>query len=195
MLSRRLVLCSPLALLACGGDRRADDGPKVPSDLATLDTVLQRFEQVLVATRFPMHELRGGIPRDAVHAQVATLPFAFPEELYRLYRWHDGTIDNGQPLFRDLHFLPLARALAEMAPIAKHYGLRDVVPFATLEGAWYVVPARPWTATHREQIVSGRFERPVIEVYEGVQVVFDSVAHLVRTETARRERGPTSAAP
>ena len=178
------MLATPL-VIACGS-KRSDDGPRVASDLAALDAALKHFEQVLAAKQFPMQELRPGLSREAAHALVAKLPFAFPEELHRLYAWHDGTVTKS--LFRDARFLPLAEAIAEIATIEKSYGIANVMPFASYEGQWYVVPAKPWTQTERERIVPGRFELPVVEIFEGVTVHFHSLAHMIRTQTAWLER-------
>lgn len=196
MLTRRTVLAAPLAL-ACGnkGREQVADGPKVPSDLAALDAALQRFEQVLIATKFPMHELRPGLPRAAIEAQVARLPFTFPEELYRLYAWHDGTAETSDPLFYDVQFMPLARALAELAPLAEHYGIRGVAAFGAFEGSTMVLPAEPWKTVTSDRITDGRFERPVISIFEGVHLYFCSLAHCIRTETAWREQGVASDPP
>lgn len=56
-----------------------------------LDRILTRWAQLDPPV---VPELQPGLDRDTIDELTRHLPFALPEEVYRLYAWHNGTVDS-----------------------------------------------------------------------------------------------------
>jgi hypothetical protein len=150
----------------------------VTSDPALVPARLELLEASLAAHGFPVADLRPGLSREQIARQVEGLDFDLPEELYQLYMWHNGSGDDSDLLlFRDQQFSPLEVGIGNVAPLATYYGVSGAFPFAELEGSWFVLPAEPFS-------VDSRFERPVVSVFEGVDVFFHSFVTMLDTVRA-----------
>lgn len=135
---------------------------------------------------FPIETyLKPGLSRQAIATLTRHLPFEFPEELYTLYQWHNGTDPACQfALFRDQLFLSLEDALKEYDKIVYYYvdeleqldidfgvDLRHCFPFASFEGSYYVLVCYPMENK----------DRPIFSVFEGVEQYFNSFSSLLST--------------
>lgn len=108
-------------------------------------------------------------------------------EIIALYGWHEGqekpAWEERHPFwFRDNAFLRLSNAEEAYNNIMTSYGLNPMdhfflkyaFPFAAFNGAWYVIPTR-------EHPFGKGLERPVISVFEGIDVFYYSVETMVNT--------------
>lgn len=107
--------------------------------------------------------LQSGLTKAQVVEATARLGFSIPDEIIQLYMWRNGQSDNaeGEPdafCFRDNTFISLERALGEYETYQKFYGqysssekdgfdLNLSFPFATFNGAWYVIVCGPHKLT------------------------------------------------
>ena len=143
---------------------------------------------------FPINDyLQPGLSREAIATQTRHLPFDFPQELYALYQWRNGTnLDCQFSLLRDQFFLPLEEALKSYDEIVHYYveeleelnidweiDLRHCFPFAGFEGSYYVVVCYP-PETKESQIFS---------VFEGVEKYFNSFSTMLFTCIAWCQQG------
>lgn len=78
--------------------------------MSEITEALQRIE-VWLQNHMPAHaaQLRFGLTRDEIEKQVQNLPFSLPEEVYKLYQWHDGSVE--QFLFLNYDFFSLKDAI------------------------------------------------------------------------------------
>ncbi|WP_299486942.1 SMI1/KNR4 family protein [Acaryochloris sp. IP29b_bin.137] len=54
---------------------------------------------------------RSGLSLDAIDQIVKALPFTIPDEIYELYEWCNGTLENDGIAFNLFYFLPLEEAV------------------------------------------------------------------------------------
>ncbi len=114
-------------------------------------------------------------------------PGTLPAEIIALYGWRGGqekdAWEESQPFwFRDNSFTSIARAESEYRSMMSSYGsfaadhelLKYSFPFAAFNGAWYVIP----TGKHP---FGKSLPRPIISVYEGIDVYFYSIETMVAT--------------
>jgi hypothetical protein len=168
VITRRRFLGGTLALAACGTEKRGD---RVASDAGRLPQQLRELETALRTHGFPVDQ---GLRAAATVAGV-------PEELRALWAWHDGQPDGAFLLFRDMRLLR-SDELDDARESVQLLAGDHLVPFAGLDGQFYVVPEKPWAFDRR-------FERPVLSVGEGTSVYFHSVGHLADTQRAWIEAG------
>jgi hypothetical protein len=160
---------------------------EISTQLRRLSEVLQRKGADLEKCFYP------GLTPEKVAASTARLPFRIPSEISALYQWQNGSPEDSLLLFRDQRFLPLNEAIRECESIASnfnlanehHLNLRTSLPFAAFDGSWYVVPTE-------EQNLRPDLERPVISVFEGIDVYFLSVGAMLDTVIEWFETGVTT---
>ena len=158
------------------------DGPMQSSNADNIQAKLLKLEEALVERGLPLQELKPGLSREEIDQKVERLPYTFPEELYQLYMWRNGTEEGSDLfLFRDQIFSSIDEGLSDLAFI-RAYGLHNAFPFAAFEGAFYVLPGEGY-AFH------DNLERPVISAFEGVDVYFYSLEHLIDTQIAWLQAG------
>lgn len=116
---------------------------------------------------------RPGLVRAEIDRLTKGLPFRLPEELYRLYEWHDGSPDEGPLIFRDHRFTPLEEAVRNM-DVLRRYKESPAFPFADFEGSYLLVPIAGY-GVHR------KLERPIIHLHESRDVYFYSVPLMLDT--------------
>lgn len=133
-------------------------------------------------------DLKPGLTGEEINARTEGLPFRIPDELYELYSWHNGQDPNGVlPLFRGSYLISLEEALNDynLVQIYKEDPEDDFLsccfPFAHDEGGIYVLP----TST---QPMYPELNRPVIDIHEGIDVLYTSFINmLVTIKTCFRE--------
>lgn len=73
--------------------------------LADLGSAMRDFDQRVEGMFLP------GLKRDAVLAAWADAPFTLPDDVIRLYGWHNGVDEDAEELFRGFKFLPFSDAV------------------------------------------------------------------------------------
>lgn len=188
---RRRLLGLPAALLglelasACRGGLSLEgqySGPGVGSEPDGIGERLSRHLDALAAAGYPVGDLVPGLSEDAIENAAAELSFPLPVELRRLYAWRDGTMPDSDLFFVRDHRLLSLRAGRSALPWLLPYGVTRAFPFAGFEGAHLVLPADAWS-------LHPRLERPVVSVFEGVDIHYLSFARMLDTATAWVEEG------
>lgn len=147
--------------------------------------LLERYIGVIEARGYPIGKyLNPRLTRSQIAKQSRELPFTPPPEIFQLYEWHDGVNEACRiSLFRDNQFLSLEQALEEYETLCTYYvgeridygvDLSKCFPFASFEGSVYVLPAV-------SQTLKPEHERPVISVFEGVDVYFRDLPTMIET--------------
>ena len=135
--------------------------------------------------------LQPGVDPRHVADLTGGLGFAVPDEIVALYSWHDGQDDGAEYdtesfNFRDEAFISIERGLALRGEMLETYGgsvedmvplgfdLEQTFPFATYEGAYYVIVCGP----HE---LASPFLHPIVGVFEGIDMYFHSFDLMLRT--------------
>ena len=131
--------------------------------------------------------LRPPVSEPELKDKCRWFPGELVPEIVGLYGWHEGQEkgagEEKYPFwFRDNAFLNLKNAETAYQNIMTSYGLDPIdhlllkysFPFAAFNGAWYVIPTR------KHPFGKG-LERPVISVFQGIDVFFYSVETMVNT--------------
>ncbi|MBE9206854.1 hypothetical protein IQ244_10055 [Nostoc sp. LEGE 06077] len=82
---------------------------------------LQRHKQLYVSS------LQAGLSCEEIEEKVKDLPFHLTREVYELYQWRNGMIDEDSSFFYDYRFLPLEEAVEVRKIVSDNYGF--VLPF------------------------------------------------------------------
>lgn len=195
-----LLGASALTWTACGRNIASQDG--LWPDVVMTEPAFsrERFQRTLEELRLELERgqpvtrhLRPGADADAIRQRCAWFPAPLPDELVALYGWHDGQEPEAERtddafVFRDCAFLSTARARQEHAAMVPAYAqaasllgvdLTQCFPIAAFEGAWLVVPCGPPPAGPAQL-------RPVVSVFEGIEVHYYSVERMVATCLAWR---------
>jgi len=193
MLSRRafiktiIVAGSAIALSSCQ-NRRGNPVNQVRSNADEIKPKLDKMLAVLRSKRPNIeNDFLPGLSSDEIKKLTSNLPFSLPPELERLYMWRNGTrniwMDSAEPLFifRDHSFLPLQQAMKERDNIVKYYSTPEVFPFASNQGSYLVLSTKPFP-------YDKRFERPVINIFQGITLFFFSLSTMLDTVTEWTER-------
>ncbi len=174
-----LVLLAGGGLLAgcgsCKGQSAGGQPQGFRSTVEDLPAKLERLRLVFEKAGHPIDNyLQPGLSREEIDARTRELPFRLPEELYALYMWRNGTKqDTTLFLFRDQFFSSLEEGMANLKALP-FFGVPKAFPFAAFEGSFYVLPIEPHSA-------DPRYERPVVSVFEGVDVYFLSLSRMLDT--------------
>jgi hypothetical protein len=133
--------------------------------------------------------LQPGLIENEILKKIAVFPFKMPEEFIELYMWRNGTParDQGWVSFMEYHrFLPLEEALdifRETHPIMQQfYEISDwVMTFMDSSGDGYGISA----------VKESGPTAPVVFLFEGegVNIVFESLAQMLKTIVASFEAG------
>ena len=111
------------------------NGPMQPSNTDNLQSKLDTLQKLLEERGLPVHELNPGLTRQEIDNKVANLSYPFPEELYQLYMWKNGTKAGSDLfLFRDQIFSSLDEGIRNQNWL-KPYGVHNAFPFAAFEGS------------------------------------------------------------
>lgn len=168
--------------------------PLPPADVshARLHALLEELRTAYEARSLHVSAtLLPGLTREEILARCGWFPSPLPEELIALYTWHNGqeqgVWEEEYPFwFRDMGFSRLELAKEEYAMMAGSYGseplqpsldgvdLQHCFPFAAFNGGWYVFPCKG-------QALSREHPRPIIAVFEGIDVYFHSFESMLRT--------------
>ena len=137
------------------------------------------------------HDVRSsllpGIGEERLQELCSWFPGNLPEELVALYQWSGGQEKDAWEeefpfLFRDNSFCSIERARFEYENMMMSYGaypenremLKFSFPFASFNGAWYVIP----TNGHN---LKSAIARPIISVLQSIDVYFYSMEKMVQT--------------
>ncbi len=154
--------------------------------------------------------LQPPIAEEELRRRCKWFPAALPAELITLYGWHGGqeTSDKEEDSpfwFRDCIFSTPEKAHSEYLAIMESYGvspdtngvprsvkemqscdhemLKYAFPFAAFNGGWLILPCKG-------QYLDSRFDKPVIFVFQGIDIHYQSITAMVDTciEWAAQER-------
>ncbi|MHC0064574.1 hypothetical protein ACWATR_17005 [Nostoc sp. UIC 10890] len=67
--------------------------------------------------------LQPGLAYEEIEEKVKNLPFRLPTEVYELYQWRNGMIDDDSEFFSYYRFLPLEEALQVEKVVSENFGL------------------------------------------------------------------------
>lgn len=156
----------------------------VSSDWRALHHKLTRLVEVLPhSDEGYQHTFNPALSRDEITHVAEALSWPLPEEIYQLYTWNNGVVPNTDLfLFSDHLFLPLDQAIEEARTIETYYDLTLVIPFAAFEGSWLVLPVDPYpdlSSLWPPAPAHVKLERPVIRIFEGVEVFAYSFAIML----------------
>ena len=73
-----------------------------------LDRILNWFQNNKPST---IDSLQPGLTVEEIEEKVKDLPFRLTQEVYELYQWRNGMIDNGSYFFRYYRFISLEETL------------------------------------------------------------------------------------
>jgi hypothetical protein len=188
-LGRMVLLAGSGLLTRCGScqgkgtSKPAAGGQVFKSTVEDLPAKLERLRLISEKAGQPLDEhLQPGLSRQEIDARTRELPFRLPEELYTLYRWRNGSKPGSRLfLFRDHFFSSLENGMADLEGLAAH-GVRNAFPFAAFEGSYYALPSEP-------HAFGPRYERPVVNAFEGVDVYFFSLSRMLDTAIDWIEQG------
>lgn len=193
MLSRRaflktVILAGPAIALSSCQNRRENQVNQVRSNVNEIKPKLDKMLTALRSKRPNIDkDFLPGLSSDEIRKITSKLPFSLPPELEQLYMWRNGTrntwIDSADPLFvfRDHSFLPLEKAIKERDAIVKYYSIPDVFPFASFQGSYLALSNNTFP-------YGKRFERPVINIFQGVTLFFFSFSTMLDTVAEWTER-------
>jgi len=146
-----------------------------------LDDLLKNYES---KGMFIADTLLPALKEEEIKKQCNWFPTALPQEIIALYSWRGGQKDDEQPpfMFRDNVFHTLITAKLEYENMMESYGadpenhnlLKYSFPFASLDGSFYVLPAKG----HSFNV---SLEKPVISVFQGIDMFFYSIVSMVST--------------
>ncbi|QUY44725.1 SMI1/KNR4 family protein [Acaryochloris marina] len=127
------------------------------------------------------NDLKPGLTKEEINVRTEVLHFKIPDELYELYSWHNGQDDEGViPLFRGSYLISLEEALNDYYTVQTYKEdpeddfLSYCFPFAHDEGGIYVLPTS-------SQPLYPELTRPVIDIHEGVDVLYTSFINMLVT--------------
>lgn len=89
-----------------------------------LDRILNWLQQHKPSYVF---SLQAGLSYQEIEEKVKDLPFRLTREVYELYQWHNGMIDEDSSFFYDYRFLSLEEALEVQKIVSDNYGF--ILPF------------------------------------------------------------------
>ena len=134
-------------------------------------------------------QLQPGLGADEIRKKIAVLPFKMPDEFIELYMWRNGTparIQDWVSFVGNNRFLPLEEALdifREAHPVMQSfYKISDwVMTFMDWSGEGYGI------SSVRESDSTA----PVVNLFEGegVNIVFECLAQMLKTIVASFEAG------
>ena len=163
--------------------------------MSSIASKLNELVALVERLGYPISQfLRAPLSEAEIRERAKVLPFVQPSEIVDLYEWHDGLEDQTEvPLFRDNRFLLFEEALYEYSMMCQYcipaagdvdFGvdLRQCFPFAGFEGALYVLPSG-------SQSLMPDVDRPVISVFEAVEVYFRSFQIMIDTIYAWYDAG------
>jgi hypothetical protein len=157
-------------------------------------SITKKLDRLLVAYEakgYPLSKtLQNGLSESEIVETCSWFPGKLPKELIEMYQWRNGPIDDPEYpeqsfWFRDMEFSSIQLAEMHYDHIMSSYGpdatleddgidLSMAFPFAAFEGGWYVLPCS-------EQTMAPKHVRPVVSVFEGIDVYFYSMETMLDT--------------
>ncbi len=136
------------------------------SDLTNaLDRILDWFQNNKPST---IDSLQPGLTTEEIESKVKDLPFRLTQEVYELYQWRNGMIDDGSCFFRYYRFLPLEETnLCEEAwGLSLPFGW---FPLFEFEGEFFA-------AVGAEENTENSL---ILHTYEGIDIIYRSLTNMM----------------
>lgn len=99
--------------------------------MSTLTDALERILNWLRANHpEAASSLQPGLSYEEIEAKLADLPFCLPQEVYELYKWRNGSSDNGEAdCFNYYRFIPLEESVEQAKKQVSEDLLEGTFPF------------------------------------------------------------------
>jgi hypothetical protein len=128
--------------------------------------------------------LKPGLSQPYIHSTLATIGIRPPKELLELYEWRNGVIDEiSTPvhLFGEHQFISLEYAAEEYKEMIKNYhshslDMNQCFPFSSFQG--------DLCAIYCEDATISALVHPVINIYHGIALLYESIERMAETATA-----------
>lgn len=119
-----------------------------------------------------IESLQPGLSIEEIDEKVKDLPFRLTQEVYELYQWRNGMIDDGSCFFKYYRFLPLEETLEESNLFEEAWGLSlpfGWFPVFEFEGGFYsVIGAEEKTETS-----------PIIYTYHRIDIAYRNLTNMM----------------
>ena len=131
--------------------------------------ILSWFENNKPST---IESLQPGLTIEEIEEKAKDLPFRLTQEVYELYQWRNGMIDDGSCFFRYYRFISLEEALEELKLMEEAWGLSlpfGWFPLFEFEGKFF-------SAVGAEENTENS---PILRTYEGIDIIHRSLANMM----------------
>ncbi len=119
-----------------------------------------------------INSLQPGLTIKEIEDKVKDLPFRLTQEVYELYQWRNGTIDDGNDFFSYYRFLPLKEASEVSKNVSESWGLSlpfGWFPLFEYEGEVFAVVG---AEENTENSI-------VLKTYEGIDIAHRSLTNMM----------------
>ena len=134
-----------------------------------LNRILNWFENNKPST---IESLQPGLTIEEIEEKAKDLPFRLTQEVYELYQWRNGMIDDGSCFFRYYRFISLEEALEELKLMEEAWGLSlpfGWFPLFEYEGEYFsIVGAEENTENSL-----------ILRTYEGIDIIHRSLTNMM----------------
>ncbi len=134
-----------------------------------LNRILNWFQHNKPST---IESLQPGLTIEEIEEKVKDLPFRLTQEVYQLYQWRNGMIDDGSCFFRYYRFLPLEDALEELKLMKEAWSLS--LPFGWF--ALFEFEGEYFSAVGAEENTENS---PILHTYHGIDIAYRNLTNMM----------------
>ncbi|MEM7716056.1 MAG: hypothetical protein AAF349_21205 [Cyanobacteria bacterium P01_A01_bin.68] len=134
-----------------------------------LNRILNWFQEHKSST---IDSLQPGLTIKEIESKVKDLPFRLTQEVYELYQWRNGMIDDGSCFFSSYRFLPLEEAIEELKIMGEAWGLSlpfGWFPLFEFEGEFF-------SAVGAEENTENS---PILHTYHGIDIAYRNLTNTM----------------
>ncbi|MEM9926153.1 MAG: hypothetical protein AAF915_20775 [Cyanobacteria bacterium P01_D01_bin.50] len=134
-----------------------------------LDRILNWFQDNKSST---IDSLQPGLTIEEIESKVKDLPFRLTQEVYELYQWRNGMIDDGSCFFQNYRFIPLEETLEESNLFEEAWGLSlpfGWFPLFEFEGEFFAVVGAEENSNNS----------PILHTYEGIDLIHRNLTNMM----------------
>ncbi|MEO0685067.1 MAG: hypothetical protein AAFY76_08495, partial [Cyanobacteria bacterium J06649_11] len=134
-----------------------------------LNKILNWFESNKPST---IESLQPGLTIEEIDEKVKDLPFRLTQEVYELYQWRNGMIDDGSCFFRYYRFIPLEETLEESNLFEEAWGLSlpfGWFPLFEFEGDFFAVIGAEENTENS----------PILNTYEDTYIAYKNLTNMM----------------
>ncbi|MBV6621896.1 MAG: hypothetical protein KI793_02910 [Rivularia sp. (in: Bacteria)] len=144
-----------------------------------LNRILNWFQHNKTST---VESLQPGLTVEEIDEKVKDLPFRLTQEVYELYQWRNGMIDDGNCFFQAFRFFPLEEAIEESQIMEEAWGLSlpfGWFPLFEFEGEFF-------SAVGAEEKTENS---PILHTYHGIDISYRNLTNMMLYMTECYETG------